>query len=384
MTTKNKRLPRFGALLLAVLLLFGAAIPARAAALTQTDRDTAKKIEELLANDDYDTAGALILELGKDKLAQLDYTGEWLIALYNQGGALMEKDEDEAAVKVWEMAGELGSSNSALQLAILYAMGSTAVEKDSQRARELLHEVLPNNEKWDDLVFPGDFLRMVGFLRLSADDAAIAREFFFIGAELGDPVSQYELGYNLNREGETGEDHAYLEKAAEQDYAPAIYALALETEFSEPEEAAKMFEAAADALYGIEETNDPETALTIGFCYENADGKFKEDRVKAKEWYLLAGELREPLGYYYAGSLIWNEYVDGEYDEMMEYWTKAANMGCAEALYALAVEVLLGEADMSLSGEELMKMAAERGSQEAQMYLDHNVLFVNGGMFVMG
>lgn len=213
------------------------------------------------------------------------------------------------------------------------------------------------------------------FSQYGADKREEARALFEVCAERGDPRAQFMLGARYSNVYSYEERKAFVNAAVEQQYAPAIYGLALLLESEKDEKAEEYFTRAAEMLYGTEETDDALTAFAIGQCYQYHDGTFEENLEKAVEWYAKAADLGDPAAAFKIGYMIYHGRVDGTDEEMFNRFVEAMYGGEADAYFYCALMVMNGTASGDF--EVLMQEAADRGSVNAQLYTEKHILVIS-------
>ena len=107
--------------------------------------------------------------------------------------------------------------------------------------------------------------------------------------------------------------------------------------------------------------NEMRRAILCPFCREPAP-KTKEERDKLR---MKRIETNDPVALCHEGT---EQYCKGEYIRAFEYWTKAAELGDAEAHFRLSILYLNGEGVEEGVGKEVyhLEEAAMRGQPEAR------------------
>lgn len=307
-----------------------------------------------------------MLEIAKSVCAKTTYVYD----LLDEGYALYTEGRDEEAAALWQKAVDLGSGNSAYNLACLYRSGR-GVEKDEQKEMEL-YMLAAERGHSDAYVLAGMYY-MDGTLIEKDYDKAIA--LYMKAVEAGDSEGYHRLGeaYSdyIQTEGSHQMAHAYYLAGAEMDNAACMYHLG------------------EAYMHGIGVTKDEEKGVNwyrlgaehgnrdamyqLGLSYANGIG-CQRDYSLARYWLERVLESGSQIqgAYEWLGYICSSDAMEEDYERAAGYYEQAVGMGSSYAMMRLGDMYRDGKYFEMSAGKalEYYTMALEAGDATAQEAID--------------
>ncbi len=263
-------------------------------------------------------------------------------AWYNLGSLLEYHGKYKDSAEYYRLAAEMGDSRA--QTRLPFVLRNCAVELQNAGNLEKAAEY------YRMAADAGDSHAQTDLDELLGNNNSERVKKFRAAADSGDADAQYEIGVQLESEGNPEEAEKYLRMAAEQGHIRAQYELGeLLWDNDESKEAEKYLRMAA-------EQGDSDAQYELGNLLEDS-GKIEE----AEKYLRMAAEQGNYHAQYCLGEMFRKA---GNFEEAEKYYLMAGNSGSIIALGTMYEE--LGDADKA---ETYYLKEAERNNADAQYHL---------------
>jgi TPR repeat protein len=295
---------------------------------------------------------------------------------FNDGLALLQKNEIVGAVREFRSSAEAGYADAQVTVGYLYMHGKDGLPKNDVEAVRLFR--LAADQGYEVGQFNLGTMYDAG--KGVAQDYAEAVKWYRLAAAQGNASAQYNLG-NMYRYGQgVAQDYAEAAKwyrlAAAQGHANAQVNLgwmydAGKGVTQDYAEAVKWYRLAAAQGVASAQNN-------LGYMYLNGQG-VAQDYAEAAKWYRLAAAQGNSVAQVNLGLMYrFGQGVTQDYSEAVKWFRLAAAQGHAGAQVSLGGMYRIGQGVAQDYAETLKwwRLAAAQGNVDAQFHL--GVMYVTG------